>query len=348
MKERNNAMPSNSFVVVPCRGAVFANALRSMLAFSLALLAAAWSEAATAQAYPARPLKLIVAFAPGGPPDIAARIMAQKLSEGLGQQVVVENRPGVGGTLGAAAVAKAPPDGYTMLLATTGTLTVAPNIFKNPGYDPHKSFAPIGRIGIAPFVIVINSSFPARTLKEFSDVARSRPGQINYASSGNGAPPHIVAEMFKVMSGLNLTHVAYKGTAAAVTGLLAGDVQVYFDQYSPLAPHVSAGKLRLLAVASTERQARIPDVPTSAEAGLPGFEMSAWTGLVAPRGTPTAIVARLHAEMTKALESKEVRDTLARLGTEPAGMTPLEFTAFIDREIEKWSRAVKASGAKID
>lgn len=335
-------------VILPKRSAIPGRSVCAALAFALAVFSAVWNAAAVAQVFPAKPMKIVVGFNPGGPPDIAARIVAQKLSEGMGQQVVVENRPGAGGTIGAAAVANATPDGYTVLLATTGVLAAAPSLFPNPGYDPRKSFEPIGMIGIADFVLVINPSLQATTLKEFIELARAKPGQLNYGSAGNGTPPHIVAEMFKVLVEVNLVHVPYKGTAAAMTALLAGDVQVFFDQLAPLLPHIRAGKMRAVAVASAKRHPQLPGVPTAAEGGLPGFEASAWTGLVAPRGTPANVIAKLNAETLKALATKEVRDILANQGTEPAGNSPEEFAALIDKDIEKWSRAVKASGAKID
>ena len=298
--------------------------------------------------YPVKPIKLIVPLNPGGPPDIAARIIAQKLSESLGQQVVVENRPGAGGTLGAAAAAKSPPDGYTLLLGSTGTLASSPSLYSSVGYDSRTSFAPISLIGIAPFLIVVNSSVAAASLKELIELARSRPGQINYGSPGNGLPPHIVGEMFKMVTGLNLVHIPYKGSAAMVTGLIAGDVQFMTEQLAPMQSQLRAGKIRPLAVASAKRYSQLPNVPTAAEAGLPGYEWSAWTGLLAPRGTQAEIIARLNAETVKALGTREVRDILANQGIEPAGNTPEQFAAFIDVEVEKWSRAVKASGAKID
>ena len=311
-------------------------------------VAASAASIAQAPSFPVKPLKLIVPVPAGGPLDIAGRIVAQALSAGLGQQVIVENRPGAGATLGAEAVAKSPPDGYTLLLGSTGSLASSPSLYSKLGYDSRKSFAPIGLIGTAPFVIVVNSSVPAASLKEFIELARSRPGQINYGSPGNGLPPHIISEAFKTMTGLNLVHVPYKGTAGSVTALISGDVQFMIEQYAPMQPHIRAGKIRPLAVASAKRYPQLADVPATTEAGLPGFEWSAWTGLLAPRGTPPEIIARLNAETAKALKIKEVRDILANQGIEPAGNTPEQFAAFIDVEIDKWSRAVKASGASID
>jgi len=317
------------------------------MAASAALIAQAPSTS-SGQAFPARPLKIIVPISPGGPPDIAGRIIAQRLSEELGQQVVVENRPGAGGTLGAEVAAKSPPDGYTILLGSTGSLAAGPSLYSNAGYDSRKSFAPISMIGIAPFVIVVNSSVPAMSLKEFIELARSKPGEINNGTSGNGLPPHIVSEIFKTMTGLNIVHIPYKSVPASVTALITGDVQLVIEQFAPLQQHIRAGKIRPLAVATAKRYSQLPNVPTAAEAGLPGYEWSAWTGLLAPRGTPPEIIARLNAETVKALAAREVRDILAIQGIEPAGNSPEQFAAFIDVEVEKWSRAVKVSGAKID
>jgi tripartite-type tricarboxylate transporter receptor subunit TctC len=317
------------------------------MAASAASIAQAHSTS-SGQAFPARPLKIIVPISPGGPPDIAGRIIAQRLSEELGQQVVVENRPGAGGTLGAEVAAKSPPDGYTILLGSTGSLAAGPSLYSSAGYDSRKSFAPISMIGIAPFVIVVNSSVPAMSLKEFIELARSKPGEINNGTSGNGLPPHIVSEIFKTMTGLNIVHIPYKSVPASVTALITGDVQLVIEQFAPLQQHIRAGKIRPLAVATAKRYSQLPNVPTAAEAGLPGYEWSAWTGLLAPRGTPPEIIARLNAETVKALAAREVRDILAIQGIEPAGNSPEQFAAFIDVEVEKWSRAVKVSGAKID
>jgi len=298
--------------------------------------------------YPVKPIKVIVPFSPGAPPDIAARIIAQKLSVGLGQQMVVENRPGAGGTLGAAAAAKSPPDGYTVLLGSTGSLASSASLYSNLGYDSRKSFAPISMIGVAPFVIVVNSSVQAESLKEFIELARSKPGQINYGRGSNGTPPHIIGEAFTTMTGLSLFHVPYNSSTASVTALIAGDVHIMIEQLALLQSQIRNRKIRALAVASATRIPQLPEVPTSAEAGLPGYEWSAWTGLLAPRGTPGEIIGRLNGETVKSLATKEVGDILANQGVEPAGNTPEQFAAFIDVEIEKWSRAVKASGAKVD
>jgi tripartite-type tricarboxylate transporter receptor subunit TctC len=315
---------------------------------ALVAIAFGLATASVSAQYPTKPIKLIIPFAAGGVPDIAGRILAQKLSEGLGQQLVVENRPGAGGTLGAGAAAKSLPDGYTLLLGSTGSIASSPSLYPNAEYDSRASFAPISLIGIAPYLIVVNSSVPAASLKEFIHLARSKPGQINYGSPGNGLPPHIICETFKTATGVNLVHIPYKALQAGIIGLVTGDVQMTIEQLAPMQSQIRAGKIKPLAVTSTKRAAQLPDVPTAAEAGLPDFEWSAWTGLLAPRGTPPEIVARLNAETVKALDAREVREILANQGVEPAGSTPEQFAAFIDVEIDKWSRAVKASGARID
>ena len=324
---------------VICRTATIATVLFGAIGISVS----------TAQTFPARPIKLIVATAPGGPPDITGRILAQKLSEGMDQQVIVENRAGAGGTIGSEEVAKAKPDGYTLLFGTTGTLAGAPNLYSNLGYDPVRSFAPISLVSIAPLLIVIHPSVPAASLREFIEFAKARPGRINAGSAGNGTPPHIAVEMFKTLAGIDLVHIPYKGSGAGVLGLIAGDVQVYIEQFNgALQQAVRAGKLRALAIASSKRHALLPNVPTAAEAGLPGYEVSGWTGVLAPRGTAPEVIRQLNGEVLKALATKEVRDTLANQGIAPAGSTPQQFSAFIAEEIAKWSRAIKASGAKVD
>ncbi len=317
------------------------------IAGALAVVSTLVSALAWAQ-YPTRPVKLIVPFPPGGPPDIVGRLTARKLSEGLGQQVIVENRPGAAGTIGAEAAAKSPEDGYTLLLGTTGTLASAPSLYPNLGYDPGKSFAPISLLTSAPFVVVVHGSVPARSLRELIDLAKSRPGRLNFGSGGNGNPLHIAGEMFKVAAGVDLFHVPYKGVAVAVSDLLAGRIEIMFDVPVTFQSHLQAGKLRALAVAAPKRFAKLPDVPTAAEAGLPGYEVSAWFGLLAPRGTQDDIVMRLNMEVRHALANGEVRDTLQNQGFEPSASSPQQFATLISTESAKWSRAVKESGAKIE
>jgi tripartite-type tricarboxylate transporter receptor subunit TctC len=313
----------------------------------LAALALAVSFGVSAQ-YPNRPIKLVVPFPPGGPTDLVARLTAQKLAEAFGQAVVIDNRPGASGTLGAEAAAKSAPDGYTLLLGTTGTLASAPSLLSNLPYDPIRSFAPISQLTNGVFFVVVNSSLPVSSLRELIEFAKARPGQLAFGSGGNGHPLHIAGEMFKVASGVDLLHVPYKGTGPALADLVAGRTHVMFEQLPALHPHIRSGKLKALAVAAPARSAQLPEVPTSAEAGLPGYEVSAWFGLLAPAGTPKDIIGRLSNEARKALATKEIQESFAKHGIEAVGSTPEEFTALIVAEAAKWSRAVKLSGARLD
>ena len=303
---------------------------------------------AAAQAYPIKPIHLVVPFPPGGPTDIVGRLVAQKLSDALGQPVVVENRPGAGGTVGSAAVAKASPDGYTLLYGSTSTLAIAPSLYPKAGYDPMKDFAPISLVSRGPIILAVNANVPAKSLREFIALAKSQPGKINYGSAGSGTPPHLAAELFKSVAGVDLLHVPYKGGAPAISDLAGGQVQVIFEGLPSLLPHIKSGKVRALAITGQKRDAALPDVPTMAEAGLAGYDANFWSGLVAPAGTPRDAIERLNGVLVKALASTEVREALARQGLEAAGTSPAEFAKFIAAEIEKWGRVVKASGAKVD
>lgn len=316
-------------------------------AATLSILSGLAPLAASAQ-YPSKPIRLIVPLPPGGPVDNVGRIIAQQLSEGLGQPVVVENRPGAAGTVGAEAAAKSPSDGYTLLLGSTGTLASAPSLNPNLGYDPVRSFAPISLLASGPYLVVVHSSVPANSLRELIEFARSRPGQLNFGSAGTGNPLHIAGEMFKTAAGVNLVHVPYKGAAPALTDLIAGRIQIMIANAENFSPAIQTGKIRVLAVAGPKRLPQLQNVPTAAEAGLPDYEVSSWFGLLAPRGTPGDIVRRLNAEVSRALAMKEVQDSLLNRGLEPAGGSPEQFSAFIGSESAKWSRAVKASGAKLD
>ena len=326
--------------------ATFARRLTSLV---LAFWAPAilWQAGALAQGYPVKPIRIIVPLAPGGPPDFVARTMAQQLTTGLNQQLLVDNRPGAGGTIGASAAAKSTGDGYTLLLASTTTLSISPSLYANPGYDP-MSFAPISLIATAPFLIVVHPALPARSLKELIALAKAKPGELNFGSGGSGTPLHIAGEMLNTAASVRLIHVPFKGAAAAVIDLITGRIQVLVEQLYPMAQHIQAGKIRPLAVAAAKRHPQLPDLPTAAEAGLPGYEVVAWMGLVAPRGTPGDVIRRLNVEVVKALQAKEVRDGLFNQGLQPAGNSPEEFSAFIASEAAKWSRAVKSSGAKVD
>lgn len=322
--------------------------VRAGLAVLLASLGTAWNSIATAQAYPAKPIKLIVAYPPGGANDILGRIMAQKLSEGLGQQVVVDNRGGAGGTIGSEAAAKSPGDGYTLLMGATGPLTIAPSIYPKLGYDAEKSFAPISLIANGAYVVVVHPSVPANSLKELISLARSKPGQLNFGSAGFGNPLHIAGEMFKLTAGVNIVHVPFQGGGPATKALLAGQVQMMIVVLADVEQFIRAGRLRALAVASPRRLAQLPDVPTAAESGLPNYEVITWFGLVAPRGTPGDVIKRLNAEVLKALAATDVRKIISSQGLEPVGNSPEQFSTLISEDKAKWARVVKASGAKID
>ncbi len=298
--------------------------------------------------YPTKPIKLIVAFQAGGAPDIVGRVIAQKLSEALSQPVIVENRPGAGGTIGAAVAAKSTGDGYTLFLGTTGTLASAPSLYANLGYDPLKSFTPISLVIKAPFLVLAQASVPVNSLEDLIGLAKSKPGQLNYGSGGNGGPPHIAGEMFKAAAHVDLVHVPYKGLASALSDLLTGRIDLVFDVPAMWLSHVRSGKLKALAVASPKRIPQLPNVPTTAEAGLPVYEVSIWFGLLAPAGTSDEIVRRLNVEVRKILAKKEVHDTFSNQGFEPSGSSPGEFATLIKNDGTKWSQAVKLSGAKVD
>ena len=301
-----------------------------------------------AQAYPTKPVKLIVPFPPGGPTDIVGRFVATKLSEALGQQFVVENRAGAGGTVGSEVASQAPADGYTLLYGSTSTLAMAPSLYRKLAYDPRKSFAPISLVSSGPMLVAVNASVPANTLAELIALAKDKPGSLNYASAGNATPPHLAAEMFKSMAGVNLVHVPYKGGGPALQAVTAGEVQILFEGLVTLLPQIKSGRLRALAISAAVRDPALPDVPTSAEAGLPAFQVNFWSGLVAPAGTPPEVVATLNAALRQVLAGGDAKATLTRFGLAPAGNTPPEFSRFIDSEILRWERVIQASGAKVD
>jgi tripartite-type tricarboxylate transporter receptor subunit TctC len=308
-----------------------------------ALLAAT----ALAQAYPAKPVKVVVPYPPGGPTDIVARVLSQKLAEQTGQQFVVENRAGAGGNIGAEAVARAPADGYTLLVATTAH-AINPSLFKSLGYDLQRDFAPVSQLTGGPLVIVVNPSLPARNVRELIALAKSRPGGLNLASSGNGQSTHLSAELFNSMAGIRMNHVPYKGSAPALTDVIAGQADLMFDTMLSAMPQVKTGKLRALAVTSSTRSAAAPDLPTVAESGLPGYEAIAWNGLLAPAGTPKDVVAKLNAELKKALDTPEVKERFAAQGFGAAWGPPDRFATFLQSELAKWAKVVKASGATVD
>ena len=314
----------------------------------LALLAAAMSVPVGAQAYPSRPVKLVVPFPPGGSLDITGRLIAQRLSEMWGQAVVVENKPGAGGNIGADFVAKSPPDGYTILLGALSTHAVNPNLYAKMPYDAVKDFAPITLIAITPNVLVVNAATPVNNVKEFIAWTRANPGKLAFGSGSNGSAGHLAGELYKVETGTDAVHIPFKGGAPATQALLAGDTQFMFDNLANAMAQVKAGKLKALAVTTAQRSPLVPELPTMAEAGLPGFDISTWYGLFAPAGTPAAIVGKWNADVTKILTTPDVRAKLMADGAEPAPDTPEQFAQMISRELAKYARIIKASGAKVD
>jgi tripartite-type tricarboxylate transporter receptor subunit TctC len=314
----------------------------------IALIAAvsAGAPPASTQPYPSRPITLVVPFPPGGSATIIARIIADKMSEGLGQEIVIDNRGGAGGSIAARQVAKSAPDGATLLLAFTGTLAVSPLIFANVGYDPRKDFAGIGLIGMAPSVLAVNPSVPARSVADLIGIARAEPGKIQYGSPGIGTTNHLAGELLAAMTGIKITHIPYKGTGPAITDLLGGHIAMMFAPIPAAHGNVSAGSLRALGVTSLKRSSLWPDIPTVAEAGLPGFEVVQRSALLAPAGTPRTIIERLNKELNAVLATDEVRRRLAVEGGEPVPGAPEDYAADIDREEMRWSKLVATIGLK--
>ncbi len=299
---------------------------------------------AFAQPYPSRPIRFIVPFPPGGGNDIVGRIVALNLGVGLGQPVVIDNRGGAGGTLGTDITAKAPPDGYTMLVNNI-SLAVNQTLFKKLPYDTLKDLAPVGLLGRQPNILVVHPALPAKSLRELLDAARAKPGQMNYGSGGVGTASHLSTEMLKLMAGVDLTHVPYKGLAPALTDLMGGRVDLIISTMASALPHLKSGKLRPLAATTAHRSSFFPDVPTMSEAGVKGYEFSTWYGLLVPAGTPRAIIGRLNAESAKTLASSTVKEQFMAQGIEAAPSTPLEFGTYLRSEVAKWAKVIKASGA---
>ena len=316
------------------------------LAATLAILAP--HAARAADAYPAKPVRFVVAFPPGGGTDIIARAIAQKLAERIAQQVVVDNRPGAGGNIGTDIVAKSAPDGYTMLMGSAGPLAINASLFGKMPFDPIKDLAPVTLAASTPNVLVVHPSLRAATVKELIALAKARPGEINFASSGHGTPAHLAGELFDSMAGVKMVHVPYKGAAPALADLLGGQVQLMFSTMPPALPHVKDGKLRALAVTSAKRSPAAPDLPTLDEIALPGFEANTWHGVVVPAGTPATIVARLNREIVAILHLPDVVERFSSQGAEALGSTPEEFAAYIRSETLKWAKVVRDSGAKAE
>jgi len=301
-----------------------------------------------AATFPDKPIRLVVGVPPGGSTDLIARIVGDQLGRQLGQPVVIENRGGAAGNIGAEVVAKAPPDGYTLFLAPIGTVAINPSLYANMPFDPIRDFAPVSQLTSLPMVMLLHPSIKATTVQEFVAYARANPDKVNFASGGSGTGTHLAGELFKLRTGIEMTHVPYKGNGPAMTDLLAGRVVVMFDQISTGLPQLQSGKLRALGVTTAKRSPAAPDIPTLAEAGLPGFDMTTWHGIVAPAGTPPAVIAKLNAEVVKALNTQEVRDKFKQNGIDPVSSTPEQFGNLIQSEITRWREVVKASGAKAD
>ena len=303
---------------------------------------------ALAQAWPSKPIKYVVPFAPGGTTDILARTVGEKLSIALGQPVVVENKPGAGGGVGADFTAKAAPDGYTIMGGTISTHAINASLYSNLPYDPVKDFAAITLIARVPNLLVINPDIKAKNVAELIALMKANPGKFTFASSGNGTSQHLSGELFKSMAGVDMQHIPYKGSPPALQDVVGGQVSMTFDNITTAWPLAKAGKLRPLAVTTAKRSSIAPEVPTLAESGLPGFEVGSWQGVFAPAGTPPEIVKRLNAEIVKILNMPDVKERLVALGAEPVGDTPEQFSAYVKSEVAKWSDIVKKSGAKVD
>lgn len=299
-----------------------------------------------AQPYPNRPVTIVVPFPPGGATDILARQLARKLPEAMGQQFVVENRPGAGGTVGSRAVLKSPANGYTLLMGTNASHAIAAALNPNLGYDPVKDFLPVSLVAIVPQVLMVNTSVPVSNVKELIAYAQQRPGALNFGSAGNGTPGHLGPELFKMMAGIDMVHVPFQGGAPALTALVGGQVQVLADNVNSALPQIRAGKVKAIAVTSAKRSGALPELATIAEQALPGFDSGSWFALFAPGGTPAEIVARLNAETIKALAAPDVRDVLAQQGAELAAGPPEELTRLIRSDIEKWGQVIRKIGLK--
>jgi tripartite-type tricarboxylate transporter receptor subunit TctC len=321
--------------------------VRSLPLGLVALLILGVVTGGSAQTYPNKPIRLIVGFPPGGSTDITARLVGQKLSASLGQPLVIDNKPGAGSNLGAEIAAKAAPDGYTLLMCTIAN-SINYSLYKDLYYDLIKDFAPVTQTTSMLSFLVIHPSLPVRSVKELIALAKSKPGELNYASSGVGNSPHLAGEMFKMMAGVDMVHIPYKGTGPELNDLLAGTVKIAFETTPAVLTHVKDGKLLALAVNSAKRTPLLPNVPTMSEAGVPGFEMTSWNGLAFPAGTPKEIITRVYQETLKAIQIPEVREKLSSLGADPVGSTPEQFAAFIQAETKKWAKVIKDANVKVD
>jgi tripartite-type tricarboxylate transporter receptor subunit TctC len=318
--------------------------LARICAVALLASAALHAGSAIAQAYPSKPIRLMVPFPPGGSTDIVARIVAQKLSVQLGQPMVVENRGGAGGTIGTAVVAKAPADGYTLLVGTTSTHVVAPSVYAKLEYDPVKDFAPVSLMAVTPYLLVVNPAVQAKTVKELVELMRAQPGRLNYASAGIGSTTHLAMEMLKFASGTFALHIPYNGNGPAGAAVIAGQVEILFGSLPAVLPHARSGRVRALAVGTLKRSPSLPEVPTVAESGYPGFDASLWLAIMAPAGTPAPVIERLHKEVVAAVGAPDTRDLLDKAGAEVLTSTPAELAAMIRDGVSRYAGIVKAAG----
>jgi len=315
----------------------------------LAGLAALFAAPALAQdRWPSKPITYIVPFPPGGTTDVLARIIGQKLGAALGTTIVVENKPGAGGNVGSEVVAKAAPDGYTILGGTISSHAINVSLYPKLPYDPVTSFQPITLIGTNPNILVVNASSPYKSVQDITAALKAKPGSLSYASAGNGTSQHLSAELYKYLAGVDMVHIPYKGSGPAIQDVIGGQVPMMFDTSVVAGPHIEGGRLRALAVTSSKRASAFPNVPTMAESGVPGYDVVSWQAIFAPAGTPKPIVDRLHAEVAKILKEPDMQERLAKLGLDPSGITPAELVAFQKAEIDKWAKVVKAANIKID
>jgi tripartite-type tricarboxylate transporter receptor subunit TctC len=321
--------------------------MKNILQLSLSILALIFAVTASAQSFPTKPIKIVVPFPAGGTVDFFARVISTKLSEALGQSVLVENRAGAGGNIAAEAVAKAAPDGYTLLMGSE-IIAINTSLYSKIGYDPVKDLAPITLVGTVPNILIVHPSLPVNSVNDLIALAKKTPGKISFASTGQGTSTHLSSELFKLMANVDMLHIPYKGGPPAIADLISGQVNMMFINMPTGITHVRSGKAKIIAVSSIKRVSQLPDVPTVDQAGVKGFETSAWSGLYAPAGTPVDIINRLNAEVVKILKQPSVREQLMAQGAEPVGDSPEEFSRFTLAEISKWAKIIKISGAKVD
>jgi tripartite-type tricarboxylate transporter receptor subunit TctC len=318
--------------------------MKRALVFACLLAAAAVS----AQDYPSKPIRFILPYPAGSSNDFGGRVVAQQLADNIGQAVVVDNRTGAGGTLGTETAAHAPPDGYTMVMGGTGTLALSPNLQKKLGYEPLRDFAPVTLLVNTPYVLVVNPSLQVNSVRDLIALAKAKPGEINYASGGNGSVPHLAGELFKSMAGVRMVHVPYKGSVPGINDVIAGQVPVIFTGIASVIAHIRSGRLRPLGVTGSKRSSALPDVPTVAESGVPGYEVGSWVGALVPVKTPAAVVTKLNSEIVKVLAMRNVRERLVAEGLEPLGGTPAQFAAHIKSESAKWGKVLREAGIRAD